>query len=268
MAEGHDGGECLQPDDHADLLRRSARREYWRLINGVSQWDVGVERQVQLQGPRCRAAGADPGAARSVDLQGGAGQIRASVQPRGTIINDPILLKLADDLYWLSIADSDIWFWAGAIAAERGLDVEVSDPDVSPMALQGPKAEDVVAHVLGDWVRELKYFWFRETEIAGDSGRRAAVGLVKAGRVRDLSEGRPPRAPSCGTSSRRPGSPGASAPARRRRRSGSKAGWSRSAAIPMTRPIRSRCGWANMWIWTCRMIWWASGAAPDPCRRA
>jgi glycine cleavage system aminomethyltransferase T len=86
---------------------------------------------------------------------------------RGTIINDPILLKLADDLYWFSIADSDIWFWAGAIAAERGLNVEISEPDVSPMALQGPKAEDVVAHVLGDWVRSLKYFWFKETDIDG-----------------------------------------------------------------------------------------------------
>ena len=86
---------------------------------------------------------------------------------RGTIINHPILLKLADDLYWLSIADSDIWFWASAIAAERNLNVEVSEPDVSPMALQGPKAEDVVAHVLGDWVRGLKYFWFRETGIEG-----------------------------------------------------------------------------------------------------
>ncbi len=74
---------------------------------------------------------------------------------------------MADDLYWLSIADSDIWFWASAIAAERGLNVEISEPDVSPMALQGPKAEDVVAHVLGDWVRSLKYFWFKETEIDG-----------------------------------------------------------------------------------------------------
>ncbi len=80
---------------------------------------------------------------------------------RGTIINDPILLKLADDLYWLSIADSDIWFWAGAIAAERGLKVKIKLRRLA-MALQGPKAEDVVAHVVGDWVRELKYFWFRE----------------------------------------------------------------------------------------------------------
>ena len=141
--------------------------EYWRLINGVSQWDVGVERQVQLQGP-------DAGRLAQIlsprDLSGckvGQGKYVPLCNHRGTVINDPILLKLAEDLYWLSIADGDIWFWASAIAAERGLDVEVSEPDVSPMALQGPKAEDVVAHVLGDWVRGLKYFWFRETDING-----------------------------------------------------------------------------------------------------
>lgn len=141
--------------------------EYWRLINGVSQWDVGVERQVQLKG---RDAGRLAQILSPRDLSGckvGQGKYVPLCNHRGTIINDPILLKLADDLYWLSIADSDIWFWASAIAAERGLEVEVSEPDVSPMALQGPKAEDVVAHVLGDWVRGLKYFWFRETDIAG-----------------------------------------------------------------------------------------------------
>ncbi len=141
--------------------------EYWRLINGVSQWDVGVERQVQLKG---RDAGRLAQILSPRDLSGckmGQGKYVPLCNHRGTIINDPILLKLADDLYWLSIADSDIWFWASAIAAERGLDVEVSEPDVSPMALQGPKAEDVVAHVLGDWVRGLKYFWFRETDVGG-----------------------------------------------------------------------------------------------------
>lgn len=141
--------------------------EYWRIINGVSQWDVGVERQVQLKGP-------DAGKLAQIlsprDLSKcriGQGKYIPLCNHRGTIINDPILLKLAEDLYWFSIADSDMWVWARAIAAERGLDVEVSEPDVSPMALQGPKAEDVVAHVLGDWVREIKYFWFRETEIEG-----------------------------------------------------------------------------------------------------
>ncbi len=152
----------IMPTSYGDPMA-----EYWRLINSVSQWDVGVERQVQIKGPD---------AARLVQILSprdmsackvGQGKYVPLCNHRGTILNDPIILKLADDLYWLSIADSDIWFWAGAIAAERALNVEVSEPDVSPMALQGPKAEDVVASVLGDWVRGLKYFWFRETEIAG-----------------------------------------------------------------------------------------------------
>lgn len=141
--------------------------EYWRLINGVSQWDVGVERQVQLKGPDAGRLAQILSPRDLSTCKVGQGKYVPLCNHRGTIINDPILLKLADDLYWLSIADSDIWFWASAIAAERGLDVQVSEPDVSPMALQGPKAEEVVAHVLGDWVRDLKYFWFRETEING-----------------------------------------------------------------------------------------------------
>ena len=141
--------------------------EYWRIINGVSQWDVGVERQVQLKGPDAGLLAQLLSPRDLSTCKVGQGKYVPLCNHRGTIINDPILLKLADDLYWFSIADSDMWLWASAIAAERGLDVEISEPDVSPMALQGPKAEDVVAHVLGDWVRSLKYFWFRETELDG-----------------------------------------------------------------------------------------------------
>jgi glycine cleavage system aminomethyltransferase T len=141
--------------------------EYWRLIHGVSQWDVGIERQVQLKGPDAGRLAQILSPRDLSTCKVGQGKYVPLCNHRGTLINDPILLKLADDLYWLSIADSDIWVWAGAIAAERGLDVEVSEPDVSPMALQGPRAEDVVASVLGDWVRDLKYFWFKETTVEG-----------------------------------------------------------------------------------------------------
>ena len=141
--------------------------EYWRLINGVSQWDVAVERQVQLHGPDA-ARLAQILAPRDLSRQQvGQSKYVPLCNHDGVLINDPICLKLADDLFWLSIADSNIWFWAKAIAAERGLRVAVSEPDVSPMAIQGPLAEDVVAHVCGDWVRGLKYFWFREADIAG-----------------------------------------------------------------------------------------------------
>jgi glycine cleavage system aminomethyltransferase T len=141
--------------------------EYWRIINGVSQWDVAVERQVQLKGPDAGRLAQILAPRDLSKCQIGQGKYVPLCNHDGVLINDPILLKLADDLYWLSIADSNIWYWAKAIAEERKLRVEVSEPDVSPMALQGPKAEDVVAHVIGDWVRGLKYFWFRETEIEG-----------------------------------------------------------------------------------------------------
>ena len=76
-----------------------------------------------------------------------------------------ILLKLSGDRYWFSIADNDILLWATAIAAEKGFDVVVSEPDVSPLAVQGPKAEDLIAELFGDEIRSLKYFWFTETAI-------------------------------------------------------------------------------------------------------
>jgi glycine cleavage system aminomethyltransferase T len=162
MVSGNVYNRMIMPTSFGD-----PEAEYWRIINGVSQWDVGVERQVQLKGPDAGTLAQILCPRNLSKCQVGQGKYVPLCNHRGTIINDPILLKLADDLYWLSIADSDIWFWAGAIAAERGLDVEISEPDVSPMALQGPRAEDVVAHVLGDWVRAIKYFWFKETEING-----------------------------------------------------------------------------------------------------
>ncbi len=140
-------------------------QEYRRLMQGVSMWDVAVERQVELLGP-------DAGRLAQIlsprDLSGcqaGQGKYVPLCNHEGTLINDPILLKLAEDRYWFSIADSNIWFWARAIAAERGLRVRVGEPDVSPLAVQGPMAEDVVAAVCGEWVRGLKHFWFRETAI-------------------------------------------------------------------------------------------------------
>ena len=167
--------------------------EYWRLLNGVAQWDVAVERQVELTGPD---AGRLAQILTARDLSRcvpGQGKYVPLCNHDGILINDPILLKLADDHYWLSIADSNIWFWAQAIAAERGLNVTVAEPDVSPLAVQGPKAEDVVASIFGDWVRALKYFWFKETSIEGIPLVLARSGWSKQGGfelyLRDGSKG-------------------------------------------------------------------------------
>ena len=130
-----------------------AEAEYWRLINGVAMWDVACERQVQLQGPDAGRLAQILCPRKLSGCKVGQGKYAPLCNHDGVLINDPILLKLDEDRYWLSIADSNIWFWARAIAAERKLDVQVTEPDVSPLAVQGPKAEDLVASIFGDWAR-------------------------------------------------------------------------------------------------------------------
>lgn len=157
--------------------------ECWRLINGVSMWDVAVQRQVQLKGP-------DAGRLAQIlcvrDLSGqaiGQGKYVALCNHRGVLLNDPIALKLSEDTYWLSIGDSDIWFRAACVAGERGLNVEISEPDVSPLAIQGPKAEDVVSALLGDWVRDLRCFWFKDAVFEGIPLKVVRAGWSKQGGI-------------------------------------------------------------------------------------
>ncbi|MEO0760869.1 MAG: glycine cleavage T C-terminal barrel domain-containing protein, partial [Pseudomonadota bacterium] len=152
-----------------------------RLIQGVSMWDVAVQRQVQLKGPDA-ARLAQILCVRDLSKQHvGQGKYVAICNHRGVLINDPIALKLDEDCYWLSIGNSDIWLWARCVAGERGLDVEVSEPDVSPLAVQGPKAEDVVVSIFGDWVRSLKYFWFDDAVIDGIPVKVSRAGWSKQG---------------------------------------------------------------------------------------
>ncbi len=141
--------------------------EYDRLLNHVAMWDVSVERQVELAGPDA-ARLAQILTPRKLDkLPVGQGWYVAICDHRGVILNDPILLKLAEDRFWLSIADSDVLFWARAVAGERKLDVTIFEPDVSPLAIQGPKADDVVGALLGDEALQLRHFQFREMSLQG-----------------------------------------------------------------------------------------------------
>jgi len=136
--------------------------EYWRLINGVSLWDVAVERQVEVAGPDAGILAQALTPRDLSTLQAGRGRYAPICDHDGILLNDPVVLKLSDTQYWFSIADSDIVLWARAIAKERGLNVRVFEPDVSPLALQGPKSTPVAAAVFGDWVTELPLFGFRE----------------------------------------------------------------------------------------------------------
>lgn len=155
--------------------------EYRRLIEGVSMWDVAVERQVEIAGPDAARLTQILVPRRIDKMPLNMGWYVPVCDHRGVVLNDPILLKLADDRFWLSIADSDILFWARAIAGERGLDVRITEPDVSPLAIQGPKAEDVVAAMFGEDIRALRYFRFCEVELDGIPMQLARSGWSKQG---------------------------------------------------------------------------------------
>lgn len=141
--------------------------EYDRLINGVAQWDVSVERQVEIKGADAATLVQLLSVRDLSKIEVGKGKYIPMCDHRGVLINDPVVLKHEDGTIWLSIGDNNILMWARAIAAERRLNVEICEPDVSPMAIQGPNAESVVSAVFGDWVRALKYFWFAPAEVNG-----------------------------------------------------------------------------------------------------
>ena len=141
--------------------------EYWHLLNHVTIWDVGVERQVEITGPD---------AARFTDLLTprdltrcavGQGKYVVITDEHGGIINDPVLLRLGENHFWLSLADSDVLLWAKGVALHSGMDVTVVEPDVWPMQVQGPRSKEVVGSLFGDEVVGLRYYWCTETDLDG-----------------------------------------------------------------------------------------------------
>ena len=141
--------------------------EYEALINGVAIWDVAAERQVEIVGPQATALTQYLCTRDVSKMQIGQGRYTFVCNYEGGILNDPILLKLADDKYWISLADNDIGLWAQGIGREAGFDCRVHEPDVAPMQVQGPKSLDLIRDVFGEEIASLKYYRFAETELDG-----------------------------------------------------------------------------------------------------
>ena len=142
-------------------------QNFWNLVDQAILCDVAVERQVEITGPdaakftqmlTCR------------DLSKMAvGQCKYILitNADGGILNDPILLRLAENHFWISLADSDILLWAQGVAVHSGLDVQIKEPDVSPLQLQGPNSGLIMQALFGDSIADLKYYWLRELELEG-----------------------------------------------------------------------------------------------------
>jgi aminomethyltransferase len=145
----------------------SPQADYRRLIEHVTLWDTAVERQVELTGPDAAKLMQRMSPRDISGWQVGQCRYILVCDDGGGILNDPVGLKLAPDRFWLSIADSDLLLWAKGLAIGAGLDVRVEEPDVSPLQVQGPKATALMRDIVGDWIEGLRFFRFREWEIAG-----------------------------------------------------------------------------------------------------
>lgn len=143
------------------------RQNFWYLVNDAILCDVSVERQVQIKGPDAAKFTQFLCCRDLSKCQVGQCKYVLITDQDGGIINDPILLKLAEDHFWLSIADSDVLLWARGVAVNSGMDVDISEPDVSPLQLQGPKSRDVLRAAFGDAPTELKYYRFMEFDWDG-----------------------------------------------------------------------------------------------------
>ncbi|MEM7636414.1 MAG: dimethylsulfoniopropionate demethylase [Pseudomonadota bacterium] len=168
---------------------RSVQEDYRHLKEAVQVWDVACERQVEVRGPD---------AGRLVQLltprdlrsmQPGQCYYIPIVDETGGMLNDPVAVKLTEDRWWISIADSDLLYWVKGLAYGYRLDVLIDEPDVSPLAVQGPRADDLMAAVFGEQVRQIRFFRFVPLSFQGRDLVVARSGYSKQGGFEIYVEG-------------------------------------------------------------------------------
>jgi dimethylsulfoniopropionate demethylase len=132
-------------------------QDYWHLKTHVQLWDVGCQRQVELFGADAAklAQLMTPRDLRKARV--GQCLYAPMIDESASMLNDPVILKLSEERYWFSIADADILLWAKGLATGMGLNVAVDEPDVWPLAVQGPKADELTERIFGDAVREIGF---------------------------------------------------------------------------------------------------------------
>ncbi len=136
--------------------------EYWHLLKAVTMWDVGVERQIEISGPD---------AFRFTNFMVPRDMNKCEVRqakyvfvtaPDGGIINDPVLLRLEENKFWLSLADSDVGLWAQGLAYHSGMDVTIKEIDVAPVQIQGPKSKELMVDLFGEKILDVPYYYMSE----------------------------------------------------------------------------------------------------------
>ena len=142
-------------------------QNFWNLIEKAILCDVAVERQVEITGPDAYKFTQLLTPRDLSKLAIGQCKYVLITNNEGGILNDPVLLRLAENHFWLSLADSDVLLWAQGVAVNAGLNVKIIEPDVSPLQLQGPTSGEIMIKIFGDSIRDLKYYWLREYDLDG-----------------------------------------------------------------------------------------------------
>ncbi len=141
--------------------------EYWHLLREAALWDVSVERQTEITGPDAFRFTSLLTPRDLASCRVGQGKYVLITADDGGIVNDPVLLRLGENHFWLAGADSDLLLYAKGVAAHSGLRVEIREPDVSPLQVQGPKSKEVARALFGDRALALRYYYFFETDLDG-----------------------------------------------------------------------------------------------------
>ena len=145
----------------------SPEQNFWNLVNDAILCDVAVERQVEITGPDAYQFIQLLTPRDLSKLSIGQCKYVLIVNEQGGILNDPVLLRLGENHFWLSLSDSDILLWAQGVAVNAGFNVSIQEPDVSPLQLQGPKSGMIMEKLFGESIKDLKYYWLQELELEG-----------------------------------------------------------------------------------------------------
>ena len=142
-------------------------QNFWNLIEKAILCDVAVERQVEITGPDAYKFTQLLTPRDLSKLAIGQCKYVLITNNDGGILNDPVLLRLDENHFWLSLADSDVLLWAQGVAVNSGLNVQIKEPDVSPLQLQGPTSGDIMVKLFGEDIKDLKYYWLKEYNLDG-----------------------------------------------------------------------------------------------------
>ena len=167
----------------------SLESDYHHLKSKVQVWDVSCQRQVEVNGPDATKLIQMLTPRNLSKMADDQCYYIPVVDETGGMLNDPVAVKHSENQWWISIADSDLLYWIKGLARGRNMDVDVFEPDVSPLAIQGPKSEELMVNLFGEDITNLRFFRHKKIEFKGKKFTIARSGFSTQGGFEIYVEG-------------------------------------------------------------------------------